>query len=104
MNIGPIKLLESEFEALCKKWRIQRLWVFGSVGTPDFREQSDVDLLVEFTPEEQWSLMDLVRAEEEFADLLGHKVELVDRECLQRSTNWIRRDSILKSAEMIYAA
>lgn len=104
MQIGPIKLLDADVQHLCKQWQICRMWVFGSVRTSEFTNESDVDLLVEFDPGESWSLMDLVRAEEEFAALMGRKVQIVDRASLQRSTNWIRRDSILRSAEIVYAA
>lgn len=104
MKIGPIHISEDALRVLCQRWRIRRLWVFGSIRTPDFGKDSDVDLLVEFEPGEQWSLMDLVKAENEFAELLGRKVELVDRQNLQRSANWIRREHILRSAEVVYAA
>ena len=97
-------LQNGELAALCRKWRISRLSLFGSALSGQFRPDSDIDLLAEFEPGEQWSLMDLVRAEAEFAGLFGRHVDLVDRSSLQRSANWIRRNAILKSAEVIYAA
>jgi len=104
MKIGQVEVSDAELRSLCSKWRIRCLAVFGSVLTPDFGPDSDVDLLVEFEPGEQWSLMDLVRAERQFAILFGRKVELVDRANLVRSSNWIRRDAILASARTIHAA
>jgi len=103
MKIGKIEVPEAGLRALCGKWRIRRLAVFGSVLTPDFGPDSDIDLPVEFEPGEQWSLMDLVRAERDFAGLLGRRVELVERASLERSRNWIRRNSILSSAEVVLA-
>ncbi len=64
----------------------------------------DIDLLAEFEPDEEWSLTDLARAEEEFSLLLGRKVDLVDRKNLERSANLICRDAILNSAEVVYAS
>ena len=93
-----------ELAELCRKWRINRLALVGSALSVQFRPDSDIDLLAEFEPGEQWSLMDLVRAEAEFAGLFGRHVDLVDKGSLQRSSNWIRRDAILQSAEVIYAA
>lgn len=104
MILGPLEISEEALAALCDKWRIRRLWAFGSVCTPHFGPDSDVDLLAEFGPGENWSLMDLVRAEQEFAALFGHRVDLVDRSCLEQSENWIRRNAILDSAEIIHAA
>jgi len=103
MRIGEIEVPEAGLRALCSRWRIRRLAVFGSVLTPDFGPDSDIDLLVEFEPGEQWSLMDLVRAERDFAGLLGRRVELVERASLERSRNWIRRNSILSAAEVVLA-
>jgi predicted nucleotidyltransferase len=89
---------------LCRKWHINNLALFGSALSGQLRPDSDIDLLAEFEPGEKWSLMDLARAETEFAGLFGRHVDLVDKSGLQRSSNWIRRDAILKSAEVIFAA
>lgn len=104
MMIGIREVPNEEIGALCRKWRINRLSVFGSGLSGPLRPDSDIDLLVEFEPDEEWSLMDLVRAEAEFAGVFGRRVDLVDKSSLQRSSNWIRRDEILKTAEEIYAA
>lgn len=37
--------------ALCKKYRVEKLWVFGSILTPRFNDQSDVDFSVNFDAE-----------------------------------------------------
>lgn len=39
--------LEKIFE-LCRKFHVKKLWVFGSILTPRFNENSDVDLCVDF--------------------------------------------------------
>lgn len=103
MTVGTLEISDESLRALCRKWRIHRLALFGSAQTGRLRPDSDIDLLVEFEPGEQWSLMDLVRAEAEFARLFGRHVDLVDKGSLQHSSNWIRRDAILKTAEVIYA-
>ena len=46
-----MNLIEMNMEqiiALCKKYKVDKLWVFGSILTPRFNENSDVDLLVDF--------------------------------------------------------
>jgi hypothetical protein len=40
-----------DIEEFCRKWRINRMWIFGSALRDDFGPQSDVDVLVEFVPE-----------------------------------------------------
>jgi len=81
---------------------IRRLELFGSARTGHLGPDSDIDLLATFEPHEQWSLMDLARAEEEFSLLLGRKVDLVDRRNLERSNNVFRREAILDSVEVVW--
>ena len=46
-----MKLIEMNMDriiALCKKYKVAKLWVFGYILTPRFNDRSDVDLLVVF--------------------------------------------------------
>ncbi|MCX6376624.1 MAG: nucleotidyltransferase domain-containing protein, partial [Armatimonadetes bacterium] len=63
----------------------------------------DVDLLVTFNPQAQWSLYDFVELQEELSSLLERKVDLVSRRGLERSRNPIRPKEILSTAKVIYA-
>jgi uncharacterized protein len=104
MRIGDREVTDESVETLCRKWMIRNLHVFGSAQAGRPGPDSDIDLLAEFESGERWSLMDLVEAQQEFSDLLGRDVDLVDRDNLRRSRNQIRRDAILNSAELIYRA
>jgi predicted nucleotidyltransferase len=88
----------------CGRWKITELALFGSVVRDDFRPDSDVDVLVTFTPEAEWSLFDHVTMEEELSSILDRKVDLVSRRGIERSRNWIRRKAILEAAEPFYVA
>ncbi|MBD5171261.1 MAG: nucleotidyltransferase [Bacteroidales bacterium] len=46
-----IELNMDKITALCKKYKVAKLWVFGSILTPRFNEESDVDLSVSFDKE-----------------------------------------------------
>lgn len=37
--------------ALCRKYKVRKLYTFGPILTPKFNEQSDVDILVDFNSE-----------------------------------------------------
>jgi hypothetical protein len=50
-------------EELCVRHHIRKLSLFGSVLTPRFRPDSDVDMLVEFDPRHIPSYFELVRME-----------------------------------------
>jgi hypothetical protein len=66
-----------EVEALCRRWRIRELSLFGSSARGDARPDSDIDLLVEFDSDADWSLLDSARLRRELAELFGHTVDLV---------------------------
>ena len=104
MRIGAMEVPDEALQRVCRKWKIRRLELFGSARTGQIGPDSDIDLLAEFDADEQWSLMDLARAEEEFSLLFGRTVDLADRKNLQRSVNLIRRDAILNSTEVVYVA
>lgn len=88
--------------AFCRRWKIVKLELFGSVLREDFRPDSDIDVLVTFAPDAEWTLLDLVEMRDEFAELVGREVDLVERHAVERSQNYIRRKSILNSAQVIY--
>ena len=102
MNLH-IQLPRETIEAFCQKWKIVRLELFGSALREDFRSDSDLDFLVTFAPDAEWSLFDHFHMENELVKLLGREVDLVSRQALEESPNWIRRRAILESAETLYA-
>ncbi|MDK9720515.1 MAG: nucleotidyltransferase family protein [Rhodospirillales bacterium] len=86
---------------LCRRWKIARLALFGSRARKDARADSDVDLLVDFGPGVDWSLLDLVRLKEEFEALLGCPVDVIERRALR---NPYRRHSALRDEIVLHAA
>jgi hypothetical protein len=94
-----IPIPTKQLEEFCRRWKIAELRVFGSALREDFRPDSDLDLLVRFTPDADWSLLDHVAMEEELSGIVGRKVDLVSQRAIERSSNWIRRKTILENAE-----
>lgn len=99
-----LHLEQSRVEEFCRRWRISELAFFGSVVRDDFRPNSDVDILVTFAPDADWSLFDHAAMQEELAGLVGRRVDLVTRSAVERSPNWIRRKAILSTAQPFYVA
>jgi len=81
-----------------------RLEVFGSaLRLADFDPaRSDVDFLVTFAPRSRNNLAAFVDLKEALEALLGRPVDLVEREAVEASRNYIRRRRILEEAEAIY--
>ena len=99
MGISP-----SEIAAFCKRRQITELALFGSVLRDDFGPDSDIDVLVKFSPEAKLSFLALEQMEEELSRMLDRKVDLLTRRSVEQNPNWIRRENILGSAKTIYAA
>jgi predicted nucleotidyltransferase len=90
-----------DIQVLCKKYHISEFSIFGSSLRDDFNQNSDVDILVSFNKSSNISLFDIIELETELSELLDRKVDVVEKEALK---NPIRRDRILSTREIIYAA
>lgn len=99
-----IEVEREQIAEFCRRWKIEEFALFGSVLREDFGPDSDVDALAKFAPDADWSFFDHVRMEEELGRLFGRKVDLVSCRAIERSANRTRRESILTSAQVIYAA
>ena len=80
----PVAIPAQLIEEFCVRNHIRKLSLFGSVLTPRFRADSDVDILVEFDPDHIPSLFDVVRMERELSEVFGRKVDLRTPEDLSR--------------------
>jgi uncharacterized protein len=58
-------------EAFCVRSHIRKLSLFGSVLTPQFNDESDVDMLVEFEP--GLRMLGMVRVERELSEMKGER-------------------------------
>ncbi len=99
-----IPLDQDRIAAFCRRWKVIELALFGSALRSDFRPDSDVDVMVTFAPDADPSLYDLTVMEEELGQIFERRVDVVDRRGVEQSRNWIRRQAVLESAEVIYAA
>jgi len=97
-----LEIPQDAIAEFCRRWQITELAVFGSALGPDFRSDSDVDVLVTFAAGARWTLFDMVHMREELEKIVGRHVDLVSRRGVERSRNALRRKAILGSAESIY--
>lgn len=102
MKSLPLELPADALRNFCQKWQIVELSLFGSVLRDDFRPDSDVDILVQFVPDAAWTLLDLVNMECELGELVGREVDLIEKSAIEQSRNWIRRNAILTTAQVVY--
>ncbi len=83
----------------CRRHHIKKLALFGSVLRPDFREDSDIDVLVEFEPDHIPGLA-FFSMQDELSEMLGRKVDLNTPNFLSKYF----RDKVIQEAEVQYVA
>ena len=85
-----------EYEPELNAAGIMRLSLFGSVARGDASSESDVDLMAEFDPAKQLSLLDVIGLDNRFTDILGVRVELTSARALQaRIRERVTREAVL---------
>jgi len=83
---------------ICRQNDVARIGVFGSMARGQATEQSDIDLLVEFSKRK--SLLALVALERQLATSLGRKVDLLTEAAISPYL----RDRIKRDLRIIYEA
>lgn len=76
-KIENLKLL------LREKYGVKSIGIFGSYIRGEERGGSDLDILVEFEESAKLSLLDFIRLENYLSDVLGIKVDLVEKRALR---------------------
>jgi uncharacterized protein len=77
-----------------RDYGVTSIELFGSYVRGEQDGESDLDLLVEFDPERELSLFDLIGLEQELSDRLGIRVDLVEKRSIKPGL----RDRILNEA------
>lgn len=86
-----IKTIKQKVTPILKKAGISRSFLFGSYIRGEQRENSDIDILVDYP--KGLSLFDVAEIKYELEDVLGKKVDLVDYKRVKPSL----RNSILSN-------
>jgi len=73
------KILEKHKAELIQQYGLQEIGIFGSYVRNEQNRISDIDILVELSKEKKISLIDFVHLENYLSDLLGVKVDLVEK-------------------------
>ena len=104
MTTLALSLPTDAIQQFCRRWKISELALFGSVLRTDFRPDSDVDVLVTFNGDADWGLLSHVQMQQELGSLLQRPIDLISKRALERSANWVRREAILNTAQVIVSA
>ncbi|MEM3426456.1 MAG: nucleotidyltransferase family protein, partial [Thermoproteota archaeon] len=77
------KVLKEHKEELREKYGVKEIGIFGSYVRGENKESSDLDILVEFEDDAKIDLIKFVELENYLSELLGVKVDLVDKTALK---------------------
>ena len=91
----------SQIVDFCQRWKVIEFAVFGSVLGDDFRDDSDIDVLVTLAPNHGLNLFDWIDMQQELESLFNREVDLVDKRGLK---NPYRRSEIMNNRQIIYAS
>lgn len=98
----PRAVPRAKLAALCRKYHVRRLGLFGSAARGELAPESDVDLLIEFEAGKAPSLWAEPEMREAFGALFGgRRVDLVPQQVME---NPYRRQSILRDLRVLYEA
>lgn len=100
LQLGDAQVDEAKLVALCRRYHVRELSLFGSAARGEMRPDSDIDILVEFLPGADIDLVDYAGLMLDLSDLLGRKVDLVSKNGLKP----LIRASVLGEARLLYAA
>lgn len=76
MTLEDLERRRPEIEALCRRFEVKRLDVFGSVVRGEARPDSDVDFRVSFDPDAWITLYDLMDLKQNLSEALGAEVDI----------------------------
>ncbi len=103
MTIKAMELPLEKIVDFCHKWQVTEFALFGSILRDDFRPDSDIDVLISLSPSFKRGLTETLQMRDELQVIFQRNVDLIIKSAIERSENWLRRKSILQSAQIIYA-
>lgn len=90
----------SQIVALCKQYKVKKLFAFGSALTERFNDRSDVDLLVEFGDVDKMNYAgNYFDFKDSLEDIFKREVDLVENKGI---SNPFFRKNVDKTKQLIY--
>ena len=102
MTLPTLDLPIDKIANFCQRWQVIEFALFGSVLRDDFRPDSDIDIMVQFHPDAHPTLVTLDQMEAELQTIFHRDIDLITRQGIESSRNYLRRNAILSSAQTVY--
>ena len=101
MRVEDLNVDQDRLVAICERYGVVRLEVFGSLARGEGHAGSDLDILVVFKPGAKVGL-EFVGLQQELEALFGRPVDLLTRSAVERSPNKYFRRFALRRTEPLY--
>lgn len=99
-SMDIIKQHKNQIRKICQQHKVERLYVFGSILTPDFGDDSDVDVLVKFGDIDLYHYFEnLLNLKESLESLLNRQVDILEEQALK---NPYLKKSIDRNKMLVY--
>lgn len=95
---SPVHLQKNKIDSFCQRHHIVYLALFGSILTPRFTKESDIDVLVKFEKKHVPHLFGIASMESELGEIIGRTVDLKTPNDLSPYF----RNEVLAQAKIIY--
>jgi hypothetical protein len=77
------QVIKEHKNELIKRYRVKEIGIFGSYIRVEHKQESDLDILVEFEDDARIGLLEFINLENYLSELLGVKVDLVEKSALK---------------------
>lgn len=101
MKLSELKPDARRLAAICRRYRVAKLEVFGSFASGEAEASSDLDMLVTFEAGAVIGL-EFVSLHQELATLFSRRVDLLTRESVERAANRYFRHYALRHTAVLY--
>jgi uncharacterized protein len=91
-----------ELATFCQHWHITELSLLGSVLINEFHIDCVFDIPIRLAPNTRQGFLTLAKIKHDLEASTGRVVDIALKEAIEYSENWIRRNKILKTAQVIY--
>ncbi|HEX8324445.1 MAG TPA: nucleotidyltransferase domain-containing protein [Tepidisphaeraceae bacterium] len=96
-----LPMSETALADFCRTFGVAEVSLFGSILRDDFRPDSDVDVMLAFQPGYGFTFENMPQIEDALQAIFGRPVDVIEK---NRIRNPLRRQSIMSSYQVLYAA
>ena len=96
-----IENFKNEIQALCEQFAVARLDLFGSATTDEFNDESDLDFVVDFQPNQTNLLEKFLNLQKQLQELFSREIDLITEKSIR---NPYLKASVERTRKNVFAS